>query len=42
VSYRLAEILPLTLTIKQNMLEINDSSVRMKVLAQFLKQQGLV
>ena len=42
VSYRLAEILPLKLTIKQTMLEINDSNVRMKVLAQFLKQQGLV
>lgn len=42
VSYRLAEILPLKLTIKQTMLEINDSAVRLKVLAQFLKQQGLV
>jgi len=42
VSYRLAEILPLKLSIKQTMLEINDSNVRMKVLAQFLKQQGLV
>jgi Lon protease-like protein len=42
VSYRLAEILPLKLSIKQNMLEINDSTIRMKVLAQFMKQQGLV
>jgi hypothetical protein len=42
VSYRLAEILPLKLSIKQNMLEINDSAVRMKVIAQYMKQQGLV
>jgi uncharacterized protein len=42
VSYRLAEILPLPLPIKQSMLEINDSEIRLKVLAQFLKQQGLL
>jgi Lon protease-like protein len=42
VSYRLAELLPLPLAIKQSMLEINDSVVRLKVLAQFLKQHGLV
>ena len=42
VSYRLAELLPLPLAIKQSMLEINDSEVRLKVLAQFLKQQGLL
>jgi Lon protease-like protein len=42
VGYRLAELLPLPLPIKQSMLEINDSLVRLKVLAQFLKQQGLV
>ena len=42
VSYRLAEILPLPLAIKQSMLEINDSEVRLKVLAQFLQQQGLI
>jgi Lon protease-like protein len=42
VGYRLAELLPLPLPIKQSMLEINDSVVRLKVLAQFLKQQGLV
>ncbi len=42
VGYRLAEILPLPLPIKQSMLEINDSEVRLKVLAQFLKQQGLL
>ena len=42
VGYRLAEILPLPLPIKQSMLEINDCEVRLKVLAQFLKQQGLL
>ena len=42
VSYRLSEILPLPLPIKQTMLEINDSEIRLKVLAQFLKQQGLL
>ena len=42
VSYRLAELLPLPLAIKQSMLEINDSEVRLSVLAQFLKQQGLL
>jgi Lon protease-like protein len=42
VSYRLAELLPLPLNIKQSMLEVNDCEVRLKVLAQFLKQQGLL
>lgn len=42
VGYRLAEILPLPLPIKQTMLEINDSEVRLKVLAQFLQHQGLI
>jgi Lon protease-like protein len=42
VSYRLAELLPLPLPIKQSMLEINDSQVRLEMLAQFLKQQGLL
>lgn len=42
VSYRLAEILPLKASIKQNMLEINDSVVRLQVLAEFVRQQGLV
>ena len=42
VSYRLAEILPLPLAIKQSMLEINHSAIRLKVLAQFLTQQGLL
>jgi hypothetical protein len=42
VGYRLAEILPLPLAIKQSMLEINDSQIRLKVLARFLTQQGLI
>lgn len=42
VGYRLAELLPLPLKIKQSMLEINDSDIRLKVLEQFLKQQDLL
>jgi len=42
VGYRLAELLPLPLSIKQTMLEINDAGVRLEVLAQFLARQGLI
>jgi Lon protease-like protein len=42
VGYRLAELLPLPLSIKQSMLEINDAEVRLKVLQKFLSQQGLL
>jgi Lon protease-like protein len=42
VGYRLAELLPLPLPIKQSMLEINDSEVRLSVLSRFLRQQGLI
>jgi hypothetical protein len=42
VGYRLAELLPLPLNIKQTMLEINDAAVRLKVLRGFLEKQGLV
>ena len=42
VGYRLAEVLPLPLSIKQGMLEINDSAMRLALLQKFLKQQGLV
>jgi len=42
VGYRLAELLPLPLSIKQSMLEINDSDVRLRVLHKFLTQQGLI
>jgi Lon protease-like protein len=42
VGHRLAELLPLPLPIKQSMLEINDSLIRLKVIAQFLTQQALL
>ncbi len=42
VGYRLAELLPLPLTIKQSMLEINDADVRLTVLHKFCAQQGLI
>ena len=42
VGYRLAEVLPLPLSIKQSMLEINDAEVRLATLGQFLKKQGLL
>jgi len=42
VGYRLAELLPLPLPIKQSMLEINDALVRLQALGTFLKQQGLI
>ncbi|MEP7275751.1 MAG: LON peptidase substrate-binding domain-containing protein [Betaproteobacteria bacterium] len=42
VGYRLAELLPLPLSIKQSMLEINDAGVRLDVLSQFLAKQGLL
>ncbi len=42
VGYRLAELLPLPLTIKQSMLEINDAGVRLQVLQRFLIQQKLL
>jgi Lon protease-like protein len=42
VGYRLAELLPLPLAIKQGMLEINDAEVRLTVLHGFIGQQGLL
>ena len=42
VGYRLAELLPLPLTVKQSMLEINDSGVRLEVLQRFLARQGVL
>lgn len=42
VGYRLVELLPLPLSIKQNMLEINAPEVRLKVLKEVLKQQDLI
>ena len=40
VGYRLAELLPLPLTIKQHMLEINDAGVRLSALAQYCEAPG--
>lgn len=42
VGYRLAELLPLPLHIKQSMLEINDAGVRLTVIQRFLQQQGVI
>jgi Lon protease-like protein len=42
VGYRLAELLPLPLPIKQTMLEVNDAAVRLAALSKFLAQQGLI
>ena len=42
VGYRLAELLPLPPSIKQSMLEINDSEVRLSVLMRFLSDQGVL
>lgn len=42
VGYRLAELLPLKRSVRQNMLEMNDSLVRIEILHHFLGQQGLV
>ena len=41
VSYRLAEVLPLKLLAKQQMLEMNDPAMRIEILHNFLIQQGL-
>jgi len=42
VGYRLAELLPLKRSVRQNMLEMNDSLVRIEILHRFLIQQGLL
>ena len=42
VGYRLTELLPLPLQIKQHILEVNDAEIRLLVLHGFLKQQGLM
>jgi uncharacterized protein len=42
VGYRLAELLPLPLAIKQSMLEVNDANVRLAALKQYLARQGLL
>ena len=42
IGYRLAEVLPLPLTVKQSMLEINDCEVRLKVIARFLREKEII
>lgn len=42
VGYRLAELLPLPPSIKQNMLEISDAGIRLGVLHRFATQHGLL
>ena len=42
VGYRLAEVLPLPLAVKQGMLEINDSEMRLATLRQFLERQDVL
>ncbi|MBW8305732.1 MAG: LON peptidase substrate-binding domain-containing protein [Thiobacillus sp.] len=39
VGYRLSEVLPLKRSIKQNLLEMNDSVMRLRILTEFLKRQ---
>jgi hypothetical protein len=39
VGYRLSEVLPLKLGIKQSLLEMNDSVMRLRILTEFLKKQ---
>ncbi len=42
IGYRLSELLPLPLPMKQHLLEIDDAEIRLSILQSFLKQQGLV
>lgn len=39
VGFRLSEVLPLKLSVKQNLLEMNDSTMRLRILTEFLKKQ---
>lgn len=39
VGYRLSEVLTLKLSVKQNLLEMNDSVARLRILNEFLKRQ---
>lgn len=41
VSYRLAEILPIKQSVKQKLLEVNDSAARLSVIAEYLRLQGI-
>lgn len=42
LSYRLAETLPLKSRVKQNLLEMNDGLMRLRILWEFLKRQRLI
>ena len=42
VSFRLAEILPLRVDVKQKLLEITDAALRLAILHRFLRQQNLI
>ncbi len=42
VGFRLAEILPLRNDVKQKLLELTDATLRLAVLAKFLRQQRLI
>jgi Lon protease-like protein len=42
VSFRLAEILPLRIEVKQKLLELTDATLRLAVLHRFLRQQKLI
>jgi Lon protease-like protein len=42
VGYRLCEMLPLPLSTKQNLLEIDDAEARLRSLQSFLTQQGVM
>ena len=42
VGFRLAEILPLRMDVKQKLLELTDAELRLAILHKFLRQQKLV
>jgi hypothetical protein len=42
VSFRLAEILPLRVDVKQKLLELTDATLRLAILHKFLRQQKLI
>lgn len=42
LGYRLAETLPIRRSARQDLLEMNDSLMRLKILREFLKRQGLL
>ena len=42
VSFRLAEILPLRVDVKQKLLELTDATLRLAILHRFLRQQKLI